>query len=1660
MNKWVKRCVYFIIGILGLLIITFLLLQTSWAKNIIRQKLQIYISKKTNTEFRISKIDYSFPTWVEIDGIFMRDLNKDTLLYGKTIKAELAMLKLISGKYQVDRILLDDIYINLHKKVNDSVFNYQFVMNAFKSKSEKATHADTSAIDLSLNEIILKKIRFNMLDEGSGNFTKMSVTDFNLKLKNIDISKMNFDINKLYANELKFQLLIKKAVADTTTVQTTSTLPILKVDSFIVKNSFIEYEDDVNKIKSNNTIGLMQVTRLTNKDNATTFKGKLIQLSDADIAFDHSLIAAKNAHHKKDPITVTNNYAFVIDEIELNNNQVTYNNIASPAKINGLDYAHLAIKGLRLKGVDNSYMNGKIQSTIKGFSFKDKSGFEIDSLSGIVKMDSSNIDIKYLFVKTATSTIRANSIVYQLSQINNGGSPGGFPQNNIEINSAIISKKDLDLLADGLTAKYKKQMNALGDLQVSANITGTSKQLLIHNLTVRSLRGQTFALQVSGTATNFTDTKNISYNLNIKKFIASKALIDPFVNEPKQIVQLPAVIAVSGLLAGNSARLQLNLQMVSAFGKANVKGSIINFKDLAKMQYDLVLNAADFETGKWIYKDSLLGKLTGTITAKGSNGFNIKTNSIKTTADIKSFRVQQNNINNIKLSLNLVKRITHFIASVNDELLRVNIEGNANVHTEYPAVSAVINLQKADLFALGFAKDSLIISTLAKIDLKNLSPKNLDGKIELDSTLVTNTSGKIFSDTTILVALVRNDSTIICLSSPFADATVESNLTYIQMPELLKEVMANYLSAQNNTPAAKAPLGIIAASLVIKPNEQYKTLVKKFSFNKVLANATVSNTNKDSMVKGTITAQEIIMGTNKVSNLTANIRGTKDSLQLKLNTDTLSAGNILLYDAVVNAGYGNNILSVDINTKDEKKIKQFALAITAMQNQTNNGYDIHLKDSLVLNHTSWQVNNSNRILTSTQGFNISNFAISNNKQKISIASTSEAFNAPVKVDIDNFKLTTITAALNKDSMLVDGLLNADFTASNFNQPIPTVDGTAQLDSILYQHMSVGNFNLKAGSDNGSVNITGTLKGNGNNVDMSGNYNASNIDVKINLNPLSLLSLQPFTQGNLTRSKGTLTGPVTITGAASDPVWNGELNFNGVQTTAAKFGTFLKIDGQKITLQYPTISFNNFTVFDSIGNPLKINGTLTQDNQKNFISDLSVTTSNFNVINNTSADNNMIYGKAIVEVDAAVKGNINAPDLTGNILVKNGTEVTYVKQSVRSTLNERNELIEFVDMDTIRNLVTKQTLEDVIRLNKNKNKAVNYLQYNINLEVEPEAKFKVIVDPATSDELDVQGKAQINMGVNPNGDVTLTGIYDLKGGSYQLNYGPVKRKFLLREGSNIKLSGYAENAEAHITAAYEISTSPLDLIGNEVAGLSSTENTQYKRKVPFEVLLKIDGTVSKPELSFDIIMKDKAEGVSYELATTIKNKLTQLRNDPSAMNKQVFALLALSRFISDQSQDYFGGNGTTNTNLLANESVSGFLNAAVNDIAADLIKGVDIDINLKTINDDPSAVRTDLNIMLGKAFLNDRLNVSFGKNFTVDGNDPSVKGRRGENSNIEFIPDVNTTYKLSADGKYLMRAYRRSQYEAIMDGYFIETGLAFSFTMDYDKFKEIVSKKKK
>src|SRR5690606_24591504 len=56
--------------------------------------------------------------------------------------------------------------------------------------------------------------------------------------------------------------------------------------------------------------------------------------------------------------------------------------------------------------------------------------------------------------------------------------------------------------------------------------------------------------------------------------------------------------------------------------------------------------------------------------------------------------------------------------------------------------------------------------------------------------------------------------------------------------------------------------------------------------------------------------------------------------------------------------------------------------------------------------------------------------------------------------------------------------------------------------------------------------------------------------------------------------------------------------------------------------------------------------------------------------------------------------------------------------------------------------------------------------------------------------------------------------------------------------------------------------------------------------------------------------------------------------------------------------------------------------------------------------------------------------------------------------------LSAEYRLSKDGRYMVRAYRVNQLQNIIDGYVIETGVSFRITIDYNRFKYIFRNREK
>lgn len=89
------------------------------------------VSDKTQTTVEVESIRISFPGSVEVRGVYLNDLQQDTLLYAGNIKVNIALKDLLFRKINVNRIALDDVSVNMYRNRADTLFNYYFLIAAF-----------------------------------------------------------------------------------------------------------------------------------------------------------------------------------------------------------------------------------------------------------------------------------------------------------------------------------------------------------------------------------------------------------------------------------------------------------------------------------------------------------------------------------------------------------------------------------------------------------------------------------------------------------------------------------------------------------------------------------------------------------------------------------------------------------------------------------------------------------------------------------------------------------------------------------------------------------------------------------------------------------------------------------------------------------------------------------------------------------------------------------------------------------------------------------------------------------------------------------------------------------------------------------------------------------------------------------------------------------------------------------------------------------------------------------------------------------------------------------------------------------------------------------------------------------------------------------------
>jgi hypothetical protein len=259
----------------------------------------------------------------------------------------------------------------------------------------------------------------------------------------------------------------------------------------------------------------------------------------------------------------------------------------------------------------------------------------------------------------------------------------------------------------------------------------------------------------------------------------------------------------------------------------------------------------------------------------------------------------------------------------------------------------------------------------------------------------------------------------------------------------------------------------------------------------------------------------------------------------------------------------------------------------------------------------------------------------------------------------------------------------------------------------------------------------------------------------------------------------------------------------------------------------------------------------------------------------------------------------------------------------------------------------------------------------------------------------------------------------------------------------------------INASYNQLASFLPILNDETL----IDVPQLKRKYPAQVLLKLEGPMLLPQINFDILAKDLPKSVPRDNGPPVllNDRFIAFKNrlDEQEMKRQVFSLIVLRRFSPPES---FNTSGT-----FAN-SVSELFSNQLSYWMSQVDENLQIDVDLGSM--DQEAFNA-FQLRLSYTFLNGRLRVTRDGTFgyqggnsstTGNGNGSTATGYTGANYNT--IGDWTVDYLLTADGKFKVKMYSRTNVNPVNTTTLnsqsaLTTGVSLLYTQSFNELKDLL-----
>ena len=1555
MKRTILKCILYTIVILVVIV---LLLPALLYVPAIQQGIAQYAtraaSEQTGMQIELERVRLRFPLDIELANALVVTPPNDTMLQCKSLVLELGFKKIFQKEIEIERLSFEKTkfhYVDSLKTfdIRVNVDELGLMARPVSLANEMATLPD---ISLTGGDVILNLV------STPEDTTESTPSTF----------AWAFNVANIHLKDISY---VMTTMPHQTSLQSA-------IDEAYLSNAVVD-------------IGKQQVTL-----SSATIDGALCRYLSLPVA-------ENKTESQSAPEEETLPWVVNVDTLSLAKSKVTYGKLDyEPVKY--FDPSYLSLYDLNINAQDIYNKAMEVAAKINHLSFHERSGFAVSHANMSLLLDSSCVLIDNLYLATQNSIMRGGvkadaSILKQ------------DPYANLSLNMDLsLSMFDAPYFVPSIS----NYLPLLPTSKVNAKIDVGGNLSLLHLKKAEVVLPDNLEVELSGDVANILNNRPLKARANINGKLINGELLQAFIGDKdSSSIVIPDDIALNGRveLKGDSLRPTVNISL--AEGNVNVAGVV----NLATEAYGVDISINRFPLQKF-FKDIPLGNVTTSLTADGER-FNPMqegaTSNISLMVD--SLYYNRYDYTDIKLQMALSDGIYNgsIVSNCRDAKMSLTLQGLLSEQKQTVNING--DIPNLDLQNLNFLQDnfSLVSSVNVSASADTMGIYSIKGGV--GKTVVRMYGAKrtlpglnmdISADTTRIDANVEAQGLYLSFVAP------QSLNNFISaVDSVIVEAKSQTDSLRFNIDHIKRRMPSCSLSFSLSDNPIVSALLKRNGITLGLAQLDFSSNSKDPVyLKSGI--YSLTQGEASIDSICANLNQNDETLEYELLVGGIKSGETRGGSIKLFGGAVDNSLTINCLQTDSKYNSGFDFGGKVLLDSTLLSFSM-VTPKPILGYREFRVNDGNYISLSNKGRVDADFQLTSGEKLVSLKSGQDTTKNQLFVKLQQLDIASMLK-LYPLSPKVEGVLSADLGV-NLNPKHFGVKGDLAIDSLIYEGGCVGDLNFKAGYvalEEGGQRVALSLNLNDKEVvKLGGKYNPSNEDemkLKLTIDELPFLSVNPFIPADLMKLTGELNGDFSLVGSQEAINMNGFLQFQDVDMTLPSIGTTFTLSPEKITMKDNTITMYNFGMSGPNKQPMLLEGSVALGNIKETLSDFGkirsdilITASEFQLINVKKNNKTLVYGKAFSDMFLVIQGYLNNLTLGGNVALLNGTELTYtMRDGGMAQQEDVSSLVTFTAFnDTIN--------QDEVEVKQNVHWGVDM---SVGISIGQAVKVAVNLTPDAKSGIDIQGGGELLYTMNMLGDTQFTGKYNIMKGTVRYSLPVVATKvFTIDDGSYIEWNGDIADPTMNITAQNKVRATV------NQGGASNMVN--------FYVQIGIKNSLEDLDLTFDLTAPEDM---------TISNELASMSEDQRS--EQALSMLLYNT--------YTGVSGTE-SNFDANTALGSFLSKELNQWANKTLKNVDLTFGVDSYTSAAGESSLDYSYEFSKSLLNDRLKVSVGGSYNPDLSPDEVAQ--------SILGDVSLEYQLDSRDNMLLKLFRSSTND-ILEGNISEYGVGFAVRKQVVKLKEL------